>query len=167
MLQSLLIMLQLLQKKVCIILNETIVSKTMYICIHLLQICYNLYIELFLRYLADKLYVLMYTHLIPATVDQMSASSWLDKHPWITCQKKKPSMAMTQVACKSKLLSVVRSGACSRIHAQETGWQSGVRSCIMPRLPMHLVQELNTCTVVFKCPDQNDLQDKSKLTKKF
>ena len=27
------------------------------------------------------------------------------------------------------------------------GWQSGVRSCIMPRLPAHLVQELNVVSV--------------------
>ena len=33
------------------------------------------------------------------------------------------------------------------IHAQETGWQSGARSCIMPGLPTHLVQELNVGTV--------------------
>ena len=42
------------------------------------------------------------------------------------------------VACKSKLPG---------IHAQETGWQSGVRSCIMPGMPTHLVQELNVGTV--------------------
>ena len=28
------------------------------------------------------------------------------------------------------------------IHAQETGWQSVVRSYIMPRLPSHLAQEM-------------------------
>ena len=31
--------------------------------------------------------------------------------------------------------------------AQETGWQSGVRSSIMPGLPRHLVQELNISNV--------------------
>ena len=30
---------------------------------------------------------------------------------------------------------------------QETGGQSGVWSCIMPGMPMHLVQELNVGTV--------------------
>ena len=34
------------------------------------------------------------------------------------------------------------------IHAQDTGWQSGVRSCITPGLLRHLVQELNVSTVV-------------------
>ena len=29
----------------------------------------------------------------------------------------------------------------------ENGWRSGVGSCIMSGLPMHLVQELNTGTV--------------------
>ena len=30
-----------------------------------------------------------------------------------------------------------------RIYALQTGWQSGVRSCIMPRMATHLVQVLN------------------------
>ena len=30
------------------------------------------------------------------------------------------------------------------------GWQSGVRLCIMPGLPTHLVQELNGGTVVIE-----------------
>ena len=29
------------------------------------------------------------------------------------------------------------------IHAQETGWQFGVRSCIMPGLPENFMQLLN------------------------
>ena len=33
------------------------------------------------------------------------------------------------------------------IHTQETGWQSGMRSCIMPGLPANLMQELNVVTV--------------------
>ena len=33
------------------------------------------------------------------------------------------------------------------IHVHETGCQSGVRSCSMPGLPRHLVQELNVGTV--------------------
>ena len=53
---------------------------------------------------------------------------------------------MINVACKSRLHSVVRS---SCIHTQKTGWQSGVQSYIMPRLPEHLVQELNVGTVAF------------------
>ena len=52
---------------------------------------------------------------------------------------------MTHAACKSKLRSVVMSYPC--IHAQETGWQSGVQLCVMHGLPAHLVQELNVSTV--------------------
>ena len=46
---------------------------------------------------------------IPAPVDRPFASDWLYYHAWITCQKNKPSTATTQVACESKLRSVVRS----------------------------------------------------------
>ena len=38
-------------------------------------------------------------------------------------------------------------GKRNRIHAQETGRKSGVRSCIMSGLTTHLVQELNNGTV--------------------
>ena len=52
---------------------------------------------------------------------------------------------MTHEACESKLRSVVRSS----MHPYPgKGWQSGVRSCIMPGLPANLVQELNVGTVV-------------------
>ena len=54
---------------------------------------------------------------------------------------------MTNVADESMLRSVVRLGICGRIHAQETRCQSGVRSCILPGLSTHLVQELNAGTV--------------------
>ena len=46
-------------------------------------------------------------HFTPAPVDRTSASAWSYKHPWIKCQK--PSTPMTNVACESKLLSVLRS----------------------------------------------------------
>ena len=51
---------------------------------------------------------------------------------------------MTHAACESKLRSV---GGHSCIYAQETEWQSGMWSCILPGLPTHLVQELNVGTV--------------------
>ena len=51
---------------------------------------------------------------------------------------------MTKEACKSKLRS---DNGHSFTHAQETGWQSGVQSRIVPGLPMHLVQDLNVGTV--------------------
>ena len=37
----------------------------------------------------------------------------------------------------------MRSGTYIRIHAHEDEWQSGVRSCVMPNLSTHLVQELH------------------------
>ena len=52
-----------------------------------------------------------------------------------------------QRAYESNPRLVVRSETCGRIHSQETGWRSGVRSCIMPGLLTHLVQELNIDTV--------------------
>ena len=40
---------------------------------------------------------------------------------------------------------------------QETGWKSDMRSCIMPWLPTHLVQELNVCTVACSiCTNTNE-----------
>ena len=34
------------------------------------------------------------------------------------------------------------------MHAKDSGWQWGVQSCIISRMPTHLVQELNVGTVV-------------------
>ena len=56
-----------------------------------------------------KQHYIQYRHLIPAPVDRTSASDWLCYHAWIIGQKNKPSTATTQVACESKLRSVVRS----------------------------------------------------------
>ena len=56
---------------------------------------------------------------------------------------------MTHEARESNLRSVARLGTCGRIHAQETGCQSGVRSSIVPGLPTHLLQKLNA-SAVFK-----------------
>ena len=50
---------------------------------------------------------------------------------------------MNHVAWESELHSIGHSYS----YAQETKWQSGLRSCIMPPLPTHLVQELNVGTV--------------------
>ena len=54
---------------------------------------------------------------------------------------------MTQITCESKLRLVMRSRTYGRSHAQETRWQSGVRSCILLRLTTQLVQELHASTV--------------------
>ena len=40
------------------------------------------------------------------------------------------------------------------MHRKQTGWQWGVRSCIMPGLPTHLVQELHVATVYLLVPPQ-------------
>ena len=75
----------------------------------------------------SNLYV-QYLQLIRAKVDRTSASAWLYKHPWVTCQN--ISTPMTHVDPKVKA-----SFSCEVINAtiQETGWQPDVRSCIMPR----------------------------------
>ena len=91
---------------------------------------------------------IQYRHSIPAKIDRTSASAWLNKHSRIISQISKPSSLMAAVVCKSKLLSVVRSGTCGRINALETGWQSDVRSCILSGMHTHLVHELNVGTVL-------------------
>ena len=50
---------------------------------------------------------------------------------------------------KATLSSKVGQGT-GRIHAQETGWRSVLRLCIMPRLPTHLVQTLGADTVLVR-----------------
>ena len=52
---------------------------------------------------------------------------------------------MTHVACESKLYVQLWGHPC--IHVQETGWRSGVRSCVFAGLPTHLVQDLQLATV--------------------
>ena len=96
---------------------------------HCLQIPSPLPIFLFLQY----------RHLIPAPVNRTSASVCLIKHPWIACK---------QYAKHSNGPHSLRIKATFSREAQEYGWQPGLRSCIMPGLPMHLVQELNVSTVL-------------------
>ena len=57
---------------------------------------------------------------------------------------------MTIIVNESKLRSAVTSGTCLHNHAQ-TGWQSGVQSFIIPRLPRQPVPESNVGTVVQAC----------------
>ena len=60
----------------------------------------------------------------------------------------RPSTSMAYIACESKL-------SCEGIQcirAQETGWQSGVRSCIMPGIQRYLVQELSIGTEDISVP---------------
>ena len=52
---------------------------------------------------------------------------------------------MTNVA--DEFVQLWGQGPVNSIHAQEIGWQSGLRSCIMPGLPAHLVHEFNAGTV--------------------
>ena len=63
------------------------------------------------------------------------------KHPWISCQKISQA---NDPHIKSRLRSVVMSSMQACTHAEETGWQSSVWSCVMDGL---LVQELNGGTV--------------------
>ena len=58
---------------------------------------------------------------------------------------------MTHKACKSKIHSVVMSGTFGHIHAKETGWESGMQSCIMPGLPMHVVKEIMAALTLLFC----------------
>ena len=83
--------------------------------------------------------MLQYRHSIPESIDQVSASTWLYKHPLVTSLKR-PNTWLTHVACYSKL--------CSVVYACPENWrQLGVQSCIMPGLPTHQVLELNVGTV--------------------
>ena len=84
---------------------------------------------------------LQYRHLIPAPVYRTSASACFYKHPWITCQKKAKHINGPCSLCIKATFSW------EVIHASMPGWQPGVRLCIMPWLPAHLVQELNVSTV--------------------
>ena len=60
--------------------------------------------------------------------------------------KSKPSTSMTKPTFRIKATF-----CCEVIHASmlKRLGESGVRSCIMPGLPRHLVQELNAGTVVY------------------
>ena len=58
--------------------------------------------------------------------------------------KIKPRTSIVHVVCESKLRSVLRS---SMHPYRENVWQSGVRSCYMPGLSEHFVQELDVGTV--------------------
>ena len=60
---------------------------------------------------------------------------------FITCQKEVKHIN------DLRSLRIKITFSCKVIHAQTTGWQSGMRSCILPDLPTHLVQELNVGTV--------------------
>ena len=56
-------------------------------------------------------------------------------------------MQLPRLLTKPKRCSVVRSGICGCINAQETVLRSDVRLWVMPGLPTHLAQELNASTV--------------------
>ena len=77
---------------------------------------------------------------------------------------------MTHVTCESGLGSVLRSSMHPCIYVQETGWQLAVQLCIMPRLPRHLVEELQTLWVLtlsfLILPKMSDLCVKIPLLKK-
>ena len=90
---------------------------------------------------------LQYRHLLPAPIDRASASAWLYKQPWITFQKiSQTHRWSTYVGLLIKAYFYLWGHP--RIHAQETSWQQGMRSCIMPGLPRPLVHELKVDTVL-------------------
>ena len=71
-------------------------------------------------------WTIQYRYLNPALLDRTPACAWLYKHHWITCQNiyqadRWPTTHANQ--------SYVQLWVYPCIHAQETGWQSGVRSC--------------------------------------
>ena len=76
------------------------------------------------------------------------------KHPGITCQKVSQSHKKPR---SLRIESTFSREVNTCIHAQQTGWQSGVLWCILPGLPTHLEQELNVGTV-------QDLLDRSNET---
>ena len=72
-----------------------------------------------------------YRHLIPAPIDRTSVSTGQYEHPWIACQIiSQAHQWPTSLANRS----YVQLWGHPYIHAQETGWQLGVRSCIMTGL---------------------------------
>ena len=72
---------------------------------------------------------------------------------------------MSNEACKSKLRSVVKLSM--HLIAQKTGWQSFMRSYIMPGLQAYLVQELNVNTVeMFLQLSKTDLSKRTSIWKK-
>ena len=83
---------------------------------------------------------LQYRHLIPATVARTSARDWMYKHPLIAC---KHICQTHQWPTKLANQSYGQFWGHSCSYALETGWQSGMRSCIMSGLPTHLGFELN------------------------
>ena len=111
-------------------------------CWFLLPLPFNIKYIVVLAWLLVYL-ALQYRHLIPSTVDRTSASTWLYKHPWITCRKNKPSTSMTHVACESKLR-----------HPCTGNWAIKRAVVYYAGLPTHLAQELNSGTVEF-IPNQS------------
>ena len=92
--------------------------------------------------------------LIPALVDRTSDSALSYNTLGWHVKKNKASTLKTHVIFESKLCSVVRLSIYPYIHAQETEWQSGMRSSIMPGLPTPLVQKLNVdtlCQLLWMC----------------
>ena len=89
-------------------------------------------------------------HTFNSYTSRTDACQWLVvQTPTDNKKKDKPSTSATHVGYESEIRSVVKSGTCGHIHAQDTGLQSGVWLCILPGLPStHSVQELNTSTVV-------------------
>ena len=83
-----------------------------------------------------------YKHLTPIQVNWTSVSTWLCQHPWITCQK-----ICQAHLCPMSHVNISYGPLWGHPCIKETGWQSSMQLCIMPRLLTHLVQESKVGTV--------------------
>ena len=82
-----------------------------------------------------------YRHSFPAPVARTSASACLYKHSWITSQR------ISKHINDTRSLRINATLSCEVIHVPGNGWHLGIRSCIMPGRPTHLVSELYVGTV--------------------
>ena len=90
---------------------------------------------------------LQHRQLIPAPVDRTCVQMY--RHARITCQKiSQAHQFPTQFANQSYIQLWGQSGTCGCIPAHGIAWQLGMRSCITPWQPIHLVQESTVSTVV-------------------
>ena len=103
---------------------------------------YCLFLEIDWNYLNSHFSIL----LIPTVQTLNSCTSHPDVCHCLVVQTPMDNISRYQWTTLLANQSYVQSWGHSCIHAQETKWQSVVRSCIMPGLPIHLMQELNVVT---------------------
>ena len=81
------------------------------------------------------------------TVDFNSCTSPPDICQCLVVQKPTGNMSNHRQSSSASLRIKATSNCHPCVRAKETGWPSGVRSCIMPGLSTHSVQELNIGTL--------------------